>query len=195
MKTHLNTCSLRFYDIVFVYNVIQTSCFFFLEKVAALCEQSSRRALLAVSVYWNTCSYISSAVLPKQLAMIGKKNLCAYWREMGVKWLSFETIYTLTNSFLSGIPCNSERDWRVHIDVLYLLPRLPCWSIHLTISSYVSLRMSRYWARGKFGEHERGVRVARGAAECNSSLLSALQTSQVLNISTYAQLQHELIVL
>ena len=51
------------------------------------------------------------------------------------------------------------------------------------------------WARGKFGEHERGVRVARGAAESNSSLLSALQTSQVLNISTYAQLQHELIVL
>ena len=50
-------------------------------------------------------------------------------------------------------------------------------------------------ARGKFGEHERGVRVARGAAECNSSLLSALQTSQVLNNSTYAQLQHELIVL
>ena len=44
-------------------------------------------------------------------------------------------------------------------------------------------------------EHERGVRVARGAAECNSSLLSALQTSQVLNISTYAQLTHELIVL
>ena len=36
---------------------------------------------------------------------------------------------------------------------------------------------------------------ARGAAECNSSLLSALQTSQVLNISTYAQLMHELIVL
>ena len=46
-----------------------------------------------------------------------------------------------------------------------------------------------------FGEHERGVRVARGAAECNSSVLSALQTSQVLNISTYAQLQHEIIVL
>ena len=65
----------------------------------------------------------------------------------------------------------------------------------LTISSCVSVRMSRYWARGKFGEHERGVRVARGAAECNSSLLIALQTSQVLIISTYAQLQHELIVL
>ena len=51
------------------------------------------------------------------------------------------------------------------------------------------------WARGKFEEHERGLRVARGAAECNSSLLSALKTSQVLNISTYAQLQHKLIVL
>ena len=58
---------------------------------------------------------------------------------------------------------------------------------YLTISSCISVRMSRYWARGKFGEHERGVRVARGAAECNSSLLSALQTSQVLNISTYAR--------
>jgi len=32
-----------------------------------------------------------------------------------------------------------------------------------------------------FGEHEGGVRVARGAAECNSSLLSALQTSQMPN--------------
>ena len=44
-------------------------------------------------------------------------------------------------------------------------------------------------------EHERSVRVARGAAESNSSLLNALQTSQVLNISTYALVKHELIVL
>ena len=35
-------------------------------------------------------------------------------------------------------------------------------------------------AREKFGEHEKCVRVARGAAESNSSFLSALQTSQVL---------------
>ena len=41
--------------------------------------------------------------------------------------------------------------------------------IYLTISSYVSVRLSRYQARGKFGEHERDVRVARGAAESNSS--------------------------
>ena len=34
-------------------------------------------------------------------------------------------------------------------------------------------------ARRKFGEHERSVRIARGVAECNSSFLSALQTSQV----------------
>ena len=31
---------------------------------------------------------------------------------------------------------------------------------------------SRYEARGKFGEHERCVRVARGVAESNSSFLS-----------------------
>ena len=34
-------------------------------------------------------------------------------------------------------------------------------------------------AHGKFGEHERSVRVAQGVAESNSSFLSALQTSQV----------------
>ena len=33
-------------------------------------------------------------------------------------------------------------------------------------------------ARGKFGKHEKTARVARGAAESNSSFLSALQTSQ-----------------
>ena len=64
-----------------------------------------------------------------------------------------------------------------------------------TIGSYVSVRSSRYEARGKFGEHERCVRVARGVAESNSSFLSALQTSQVLHISMNAQLTYEPIVL
>ena len=41
-----------------------------------------------------------------------------------------------------------------------------------TIDSYVSVRSSSYEARGKFGEHERCVRVARGVAESNSSFLS-----------------------
>ena len=66
---------------------------------------------------------------------------------------------------------------------------------HLTIGSYVSVRSSRYEARGKFGEHERCVRVALGYASSNSSFLSALQTSQVLHISMNAQLTHEPIVL
>ena len=66
---------------------------------------------------------------------------------------------------------------------------------HLTIGSYVSVHSSRYEARGKFGEHERCVRVARGVAESNSSFLSALQTSQVLHISMNAQLTYESIVL
>ena len=47
--------------------------------------------------------------------------------------------------------------------------------IKLTIGSYVSVRSSRYEARGKFGEHERCVRVARGVAESNSSFLSMNQ--------------------
>ena len=43
--------------------------------------------------------------------------------------------------------------------------------ISLTIGSDVSVRSSRYEARGKFGKHERCVRVARGVAESNSSFL------------------------
>ena len=53
--------------------------------------------------------------------------------------------------------------------------------VRLTIGSYVSVRSSRNEVRGKFGEQERCVRVARGVTESNSSFLSALQTSQVLS--------------
>ena len=35
----------------------------------------------------------------------------------------------------------------------------------------LAVRSSRYEARGKFGEHERCVRAARGVAESNSSFL------------------------
>ena len=44
-----------------------------------------------------------------------------------------------------------------------------------TIYKYIELWMHA----GSLREHERSVRVARGAAESNSSFLSALQTSQV----------------
>ena len=43
----------------------------------------------------------------------------------------------------------------------------------------VSVRISSSGSSRKFGDHEKCVRVARGAAESNSSFLSALQTSQV----------------
>ena len=57
-----------------------------------------------------------------------------------------------------------------------------------------SVRLSRYEACGKFGEHERCVRIAWGIAESNSSFLSALQTSQVLHISMNARMMYEPIV-
>ena len=45
-------------------------------------------------------------------------------------------------------------------------------------------------------EHAGSLKSTKEASELlDSSLLSALQTSQVLNISTYAELKHELIVL
>ena len=48
------------------------------------------------------------------------------------------------------------------------------------------MRSSRYEAHGKFGEHERCVKVARGVAESNSSFLRE---------GSYAQLTYEPIVL
>ena len=50
---------------------------------------------------------------------------------------------------------------------------------HLRIGSCLACVYRVMDARGKFEVHERRVRVARGAAESNSSFLSALQTSQV----------------
>ena len=48
--------------------------------------------------------------------------------------------------------------------------------------------MSRYWARGKLGQHERGVRVAPGAAECNFSLECSpnFPSAQYLDMCTAA---------
>ena len=66
---------------------------------------------------------------------------------------------------------------------------------NLTIGSYISMRSSRYEAHGKFGEHERCIRVVQGIAESNSSFLSALQTSQVLHILMNTQMMYKKIVL
>ena len=45
--------------------------------------------------------------------------------------------------------------------------------------SMLGMCLSRMDAHGKFGEHERSVRVARGEAKRFSSFSSALPTSQV----------------
>ena len=44
--------------------------------------------------------------------------------------------------------------------------------------------MSRYWGRWKYGEHKRGVRVAWGAAESNSSLLMLHISAYTLMVNT-----------
>ena len=56
MKAHRNYIfiQINFYDVIFVYNIIQTSSFFFfLEKSSNFYEQSSLHVLLAVGAYWN----------------------------------------------------------------------------------------------------------------------------------------------
>ena len=101
----------------------------------------------------------------------------------------WEIIRRITNKILRvrGLKGSQARD------ILYTLSILV--TLQLTISSYVSMRSSRYEAQGKFGEHKSCVRVARGVAKSNSSFLSALQTSQVLHILMNTQLTYEPIVL
>ena len=53
MKTHHNYIFIQILWYFFVYNVIQTSCFFCQKKVADLYEQSSWRVSSAVTAYWN----------------------------------------------------------------------------------------------------------------------------------------------
>ena len=60
MKTHDNCVFVQILWYFFVYNIIQTSCFFFLEKVADLYEQSNQGLLSAVGAYWNPWLYVSA---------------------------------------------------------------------------------------------------------------------------------------
>ena len=90
----------------------------------------------------------------------------------------------------------SAQSSRINSQLPPLLSRNVIWCIlNLTIGSCVSVLSSRYEARDKLGKYERCVRVPRGVAEGNSSLLSNLQTSRVHHISVNAQLTHEPIVL
>ena len=67
---------------------------------------------------------------------------------------------------------------------------LSCWLGKLRICSCLACVYRVMNARGKFGEHEKCVGVARGVAEISSSFLSALQASQVHPLySIYAQLK------
>ena len=57
--------------------------------------------------------------------------------------------------------------------------------------SCVGVCSSPYAAGGKFEEHIKYVRVARGAAESKSSFLSALSTFQVPHILINARMTNE----
>ena len=129
------------------------------------------------------------------------------------KWLCFYLIHLIFDNFevnYLSLPESYDTNLITLYNPLFHKFAIMTWSfyqLHLsrnsgsqrslgsTIASNVSMCSSRYEACGKFGEHERCVRVARGVAESNSGFLSALQTSQVLHTSMNAQLTYEPIVL
>ena len=77
--------------------------------------------------------------------------------------------FTFNRPVFSDFAVNSSkpslRRWQwSRYDIILLI------DVQLTIGSYVSVRSSRYEARGKFREHERCVRVALGYASMNTQL-------------------------
>ena len=89
------------------------------------------------------------------------------------------------NKVLYG-DCFTPRSHLLPFYIPFLTDKVPLsFTFYLTNCSCVSTR--EVWRVR--------IIVSQGAAESNCSLLSTLQTSQVLNISTCAQLKHELIVL
>ena len=58
LKHIIITFSFRFYDMFFVYNIIETSCFFVLE------EKNNRSILSAIGAYWNPWAPLSFKNLP-----------------------------------------------------------------------------------------------------------------------------------
>ena len=82
----------------------------------------------------------------------------------------------------SGCPSLAQKHLLLLSPILSRLIRVPCVDVprsctstpspYLTICSCISVYnfMSRYWARGKFGEHGRGVRVARGLRDVTRSI-------------------------
>ena len=65
----------------FVDNVIQTSCFSFLKKVAEadFYEQSSRHLSLAVSAYWNPWCILHSTYLSNAQIRIALSKACVFY--------------------------------------------------------------------------------------------------------------------
>ena len=153
------------------------------------------RLLMRICSFWETVRCLRRDTWRSRLLHFWRKYVPeSFWRrgQIGKKngYLFISVcFFTLDVKSVCTFVCHS---------LLSSVPKLFFYRrafMQLTILSCVSVRMSRYWAREKFREHKRCVRVARGAAESNSSLLSALQTSQVLSMWTYAQLKHELTVL
>ena len=95
-----------------------------------------------------------------------------------------KTIYSLIASFKNGENYYQQMR-RKKIEIKRWVPR-----DKLRICSCLACVYRVMNARGKFGEHEKCVGVARGVAEISSSFLSALQASQVHPLySIYAQLK------
>ena len=121
-----------------------------------------------------------SYYLPKARANYGKFNI----RFFGAKvWNSIEESLLKSKSrtcFKILLKNHLSSTTDLLIDVLYFPVFTRAYPLlYLRIGSFLACIYRVMDARGKFGEHERRVRVARGAAESNSSFLSALQTSQV----------------
>ena len=102
----------------------------------------------------------------------------------------------LKNQTEVTIPVHEDHtgDWLVICLKFFLLicRLIRFWILHSINYWFLRQRAFIDEARGKFGEHERCVRVARRVAVSNSSFLSAHQTSCVLHRWTHSWRMNQL---
>ena len=111
VKHIIITFSFRFYDMFFVYNIIETSCFFVVEK------KNNRPILSAVGAYWNSSAplsfknprspqpYYSSLINDRLYKLITTVKLHLDWSGMVYSCVGSVDLFFIVGCISSNLHC------------------------------------------------------------------------------------------
>ena len=148
----------------------------------------------SLSIYYFCCETLNDFLCFRDISDLSNNRQLSI-NVHDITWTAFDSFFFSSRSrfstpsgffkpsldcfFLSSSSVGSDLETANDVSKL-----TSCWICVIKQLVHASaVRMSRYWARGKFGEHERGVRVARGTVSCNSSLFEPCATLTPLSCS------------